>query len=265
MTDARRAPAHLMLINPSRVFYAGLLGRPRRRKTGAFQIYVCLEGTLAIARGGRLERGLSMAVVDPYVEHTIESEHPTILCVTVEPETVSPEALAGLGARLAARPEETVRRMRRAYHRLLAEPRPEGLDREAFDALFFGAPLPVRRLDARIARALARLEEFSGPPASAADCAVEARLSPSRFLHLFKQETGFSFRALRAYKRARHILHFANRDINFAHLAQDIGYPDSTHFSHSIRRFYGLKPSAIFTGSRDLQIYPRAALAAGSV
>jgi AraC-like DNA-binding protein len=50
-------------------------------------------------------------------------------------------------------------------------------------------------------------------------------------------------------------LHFANQNINLAHLAQDIGYPDSTHFSHSIRRFYGLKPRAIFLGSRDLAIY----------
>ena len=80
-------------------------------------------------------------------------------------------------------------------------------------------------------------------------------MSPSRFLHLFKEETGISFRSFRAWKRARHLLHFANQDINLAHLAQDIGYPDSTHFSHSIRRFYGLKPRAIFSGSRDLAIY----------
>jgi AraC-like DNA-binding protein len=51
------------------------------------------------------------------------------------------------------------------------------------------------------------------------------------------------------------LLHFVNEDINLAHLAQDIGYPDSTHFSHSIRRFYGLQPRAIFSGSRDLAIY----------
>jgi AraC-like DNA-binding protein len=81
-----------------------------------------------------------------------------------------------------------------------------------------------------------------------------AGLSPSRFLHLFKEATGISFRSFRAWKRARHLLH-ANQDINLAHLAQDIGYPDSTHFSHSIRRFYGLKPRAIFSGSRDLAIY----------
>ena len=72
---------------------------------------------------------------------------------------------------------------------------------------------------------------------------------------MFKDQTGISFRAFRAWKRARHLLHFVNEDINLAHLAQDIGYPDSTHFSHSIRRFYGLQPRAIFSGSRDLAIY----------
>ena len=92
-------------------------------------------------------------------------------------------------------------------------------------------------------------------PGTTASCAAEAGLSASRFLHLFKEETGISFRSFRAWKRARHLLHFANQDLNLAHLAQDIGYPDSTHFSHSIRRFYGLMPRAIFSGSRDLAIY----------
>jgi AraC-like DNA-binding protein len=115
--------------------------------------------------------------------------------------------------------------------------------------------LAPRRLDPRVARSMLQIGKFSGEPVTAASCAAEAGLSPSRFLHLFKEETGISFRSFRAWKRARHLLHFANQDINLAHLAQDIGYPDSTHFSHSIRRFYGLKPRAIFSGSRDLAIY----------
>ena len=124
---------------------------------------------------------------------------------------------------------------------------------------FFGEILPVRAIDPRIRQALTRLEDFSETKLTAAGCAAAADLSPSRFLHLFKQETGILFRALRAWKRARHLLHFVNEDINLAHLAQDIGYPDLTDFSHSIRHFYGLKPRAIFSGSRDLAIYHGAA------
>jgi hypothetical protein len=78
-----------------------------------------------------------------------------------------------------------------------------------------------------------------------------AGLSPSRFL--IYQGRDRHFVPLLPPGSAR-ISTFASQDINLA-FAQDICYPDSTHFSHSIRRFYGLKPRAIFSGSRDLAIY----------
>ena len=34
----------------------------------------------------------------------------------------------------------------------------------------------------------------------------------------------------------------------------DTGYPDSTHFSHSIRQVYGLNPRDLFAGSRALTV-----------
>ena len=255
MTDRRRASGHVMLICPQRVFYAGLLGRPRQRTSGAFVVYVAIEGALTITRDGRTERGLAMAMVPPYAVHSLSSDHPSIICLMVEPETASPAALAGLARRLAAAPDVAVARVRRAYGALVGRSGRDGLEAAAFDRLMFGETLAPRTMDMRIARAIGRVGAFDGAPPAAAVLAAEAGLSLSRFLHLFKEETGVSFRALRAWKRARNLLHFVDADINFAHLAQDIGYPDSTHFSHSIRRYYGLKPRTIFDGSRDLQIY----------
>ena len=96
-------------------------------------------------------------------------------------------------------------------------------------------------------------------PSSAEACAEQVHLSFSRFLHLFKQEVGVPFRSFRTWKRARSLLHYVNRDSNLAHVALDTGYPDSTHFSHSIRQVYGLKPKDIFAGSRRLSIYAQQA------
>jgi len=146
-------------------------------------------------------------------------------------------------------------RIRAAYDNLRLQDRRAGFTTQELDLLLFGELLPDRNIDRRIKCAASRLNNFSGGNMTAADCAASVGLSSSRFLHLFKEQTGVSFRAYRAWKRARHLLHFVNEDINLAHLAQDIGYPDSTHFSHSIRRFYGLQPRAIFSGSRDLAIY----------
>jgi AraC-like DNA-binding protein len=255
--DPKRGESgHLMLITPERVFYAGLLGRPRQRCSGAFHVYAAIEGGLRLTLDGAGESVGELVVVPPYLPHTISSDHRSVICVTVEPESVCAGAIDGLAQRLSgpARHQFAVR-IRAAYDDLRRQRCRDTVTAAELDRLCFGEALPRRVLDPRVVKAIAQIGRFSGEPVTAESCAVEVALSPSRFLHLFKEETGISFRSFRAWKRARHLLHFANQDLNLAHLAQDIGYPDSTHFSHSIRRFYGLKPRAIFSGSRDLAIY----------
>ena len=252
----RHESRHLMLITPERVFYAGLLGRPRQRCSGAFHVYVAIEGGLRLSPDGARESDGELAVVPPYLRHTISSDHRSVICVTIEPESVCAGAIEVLAERLSGPDRhQFASRIRAAYDHLRQQRCREAVASAELDRLCFGEALPRRRLDPRVVKAMAQIGRFAGEPVTAESCAVEVALSPSRFLHLFKEETGISFRSFRAWKRARHLLHFANQDLYLAHLAQDIGYPDSTHFSHSIRRFYGLKPRAIFSGSRDLAIY----------
>jgi AraC-like DNA-binding protein len=247
---------HLMLITPERVFYAGLLGRPRERCSGAFHVYVALEGALWLSTADGREVHGELLTANSNIAHTVTSDHRSAICVTMEPESAPAGTFEKLAKRLSGTENASfARRIRGAYEHLLGWTCGNDVDSAELDRMCFGEALPRRILDPRVTKAIARIERFSGEPVTATACAAEAGLSTSRFLHLFKQETGISFRAFRAWKRARHLLHFANQDLNLAHLAQDIGYPDSTHFSHSIRRFYGLKPRAIFSGSRDLAIY----------
>ena len=260
-----RESGHLMLITPERVFYAGLLGRPRERCPGAFHIYVSIEGSLWLTIGNGCESHGELAVVPPNVRHTIASDYRSAICLVIEPETVRAGAFEELAERLSgADGPFFAQRIRAAYGELQRQQRSDDINSAEFDIMCFGEALPQRSLDPRVAGSIAQISRFCGDRVTAASCAAEAGLSSSRFLHLFKQETGISFRAFRAWKRARHLLHYANQDLNLAHLAQDIGYPDSTHFSHSIRRFYGLKPRAIFSGSRDLAIY-RSGLAGSAI
>ena len=255
---------HLMLITPERVFYAGLLGRPRERCPGAFHVYVSIKGGLRLMTADGGDACGELFAVPPNQRHTITSDFRSAICVVIEPESVDAGAFDALAGRLSGAEGQLVAgRIRAAYQQLRDLQHRDGITSAELDIMCFGQILPQRALDPRVVRSIAQIDSFSGGPVTAAGCAAAAGLSSSRFLHLFKQETGISFRAFRAWKRARHLLHFANQDINLAHLAQDIGYPDSTHFSHSIRRFYGLKPRAIFSGSRDLAIY-RSGRAAGS-
>ena len=255
--SARRESGHLMLITPERVFYAGLLGRPRQRCPGAFHVYVSIEADLWLTTANGGESYGELAVVAPDVRHTIASDHRAAICVVIEPESVRAGAFDELAARLSGTDGPVfAQRIRAAYRALqLRHTWRRHQQRRVRHACASARRCRRARSIRAWLKSIAQIGRFCGEPVTAASCAAEAGLSSSRFLHLFKQETGISFRAFRAWKRARHLLHFANQDLNLAHLAQDIGYPDSTHFSHSIRRFYGLKPRAIFSGSRDLAIY----------
>jgi hypothetical protein len=98
--DERRRSGRLMLISPERVFYAGLLGRPRKRTSGGYNIYAAMCGQLTITEG-KSEVVREVAVIPPYVAHSVESEHPCIICLVIEPETVEPSAMAHVSATIA--------------------------------------------------------------------------------------------------------------------------------------------------------------------
>ena len=99
MDNIGHKSGHLMLITPERVFYAGLLGRPRQRCSGAFNIYVSFEGGLWLTTADGRESYGEMVAVLPNVRHTIASDHRSVLSIVIEPESVP--------SRRARRPRQT--------------------------------------------------------------------------------------------------------------------------------------------------------------
>ena len=217
----------LMWITPDRVFYHGLLGAPSVRSMGAVMVYVAVSGHIRIQMDGGDWQTTELAVVPPYVPHQVWAEDRCISVLQIEAESVSlqqlPDWLQTRGA--LADPERVAALREKQQH-------------------------------------LSQLSRRLDPTASllAQDHAAMANLSFSRFLHLFKQEVGAPFRSFRTWKRARNVLHHVVRhDANLLDVALDAGYPDSTHFSHSIRQIYGLKPSDMFAGSRRLSVHAQIA------
>ena len=253
---ARRPSDRLMWITPDRVFYVGLLGAPSVRTMGAVMAYVAVEGSIRVSIDGGEWQNTQLAVVPPYVPHRVISEARLINVVKLEAESVDLAALPAPMDRCGAVDAPWfVERVRRCQRDLCAQGRDIDLMALDFDRLFFDQAIPPRGIDRRIRAVIDRIKSDPSAPFSAEACAEQVHLSFSRFLHLFKQEVGVPFRSFRTWKRARSLLHYVNRDSNLAHVALDTGYPDSTHFSHSIRQVYGLKPKDIFAGSRRLSIY----------
>jgi len=260
----------VMWLNNDRVFYAGLLGAVSVRTMGGWLVYASLGAPLRIALGdaatGQLDPAVplsttDLAVVPPYTPHRVACDQRLICSITIEPETIDETALPGwmrhhVGPVPTDHPEAAamLQRVRSAHAWLRTHGRQIDLQTTGFDECFFGQRLVPRRIDPRIAGVLEDIRNDPSRSTTAQECATAVGLSFSRFLHLFKAEVGTPFRSLRTWKRARSLLHHVTRDTHLVHVALDTGYPDSTHFSHSIRHVYGLKPRDLFAGSRQLTV-----------
>jgi len=263
--EGRGQGERLMWLTTQRVFYAGLLGRAAVRTMGGHGVYISPAGAPPnrLRVGGGAWQSGELLVVPPQVPIEIESAHPLILNLLIESESVDPARMPDWLQHCGpVQAPAFVQRVRESHAQLLAASargqRFDGLD---FDRQFFGAPLAPRALDARIRKVIDTINADPAAATSAEECAASVHLSFSRFLHLFKQETGMAFRAFRAWKRARSLLRYVRQTATLTDIALEAGYPDSTHFSHSIRQVYGLKPSDILAGSRRLALHDAAGAA----
>jgi AraC-like DNA-binding protein len=113
--------------------------------------------------------------------------------------------------------------------------------------------LPGREPDPRIAQALAILR-MSDTTSSLEDIAREVCLSPSRLVHLFKEETGATFRRQRLWMRVVQSTTLGTRTNSLTDIASAAGFSDLAHYSRTFRRVFGLKPTSVVRFDGSLQV-----------
>lgn len=244
-----------MLVSDERLAYAGLIGSPSRRILGATAIYLAVNAPFELSVCGAPRRTLWLAVVPPSQPHEISSPERVIRKVLLEPESLADGEARELPADEPQGQSRAFCVISTAFDAWLGGCLPFDASNESFDAFFLGRELGRRPLDPRIARTVHRLQAHPFSRLSAAECARMANLSVPRFVHLFKEEMGTTLRAYCMWKRARAVLPSLTAPCNLTQLAMQAGYADSAHFSHSIRRVFGLSPRDIRMGSQRLALY----------
>lgn len=245
-----------MLITPARVAYIGLLGRPQVREFGALTMYIALDDAFQIQVAGGEWASARMFVVAPDTPHRITSTDRLIGLFLIEPETVNldllPLWLQPSNSALQCLP--ALEQVCSAFQSLRNKQVNVAGVKDNVDEFFLGQSLAIRRLDARMEAIVDKINLDSCGLTSAEGCAKQVNLSFSRFLHLFRDDVGTTFRSFRAWKRARNFLCHVDKPCSLTDIALDIGYPDSSHFSHTVRRYWGLTPKDILAGSRRLAV-----------
>lgn len=100
-------------------------------------------------------------------------------------------------------------------------------------------------VDPRVLAAIQYIQERVDQPIALEEVAAVAKLSPSRFRHLFVAETGMPLRTYLLWRRLLHVWTLLMQGETLSHAAHASGFADSAHLSRTARTMFGLPPSSM--------------------
>ena len=168
----------------------------------------------------------------------------------IEPETREGRALTQLYLRdgIAALPDAVLSEAAMALHAAWRE-------RSSANAIVQATRRLVRALtggvessvvsDERILRAVAYINRHLDAPLTLDAVAAEACLSPSRFRHLFVEQTGMALRPYILWRRFLRVWELMMSGESLSRAAHVAGFADAAHLTRTSHRVFGFPPSAL--------------------
>jgi AraC-like DNA-binding protein len=99
--------------------------------------------------------------------------------------------------------------------------------------------------DERILRATAYIQQHLSEPLKLEQVASEVFLSPSRFRHLFVEQTGLALRPYILWRRFLRVWELLMAGQSLSSAAHMAGFADAAHLTRTSRRMFGFPPSAM--------------------
>jgi len=217
----------------------------------AVQVTLALRGTFTLESQDRQVSGEAVAIA-PDTEHAFEAEGSMVAHLFIDPEgrpgralqralfsdstlvAIPAARLVGLPARLVAgfeAPHRTDQSLTELGRTLLAQLVPGG-----------EADLrPEARVRKMSTWAAARLDS----PLSLAEAAAHVGLSSGRARHLFVESTGLPFRTYLLWLRLMRAVELFSAGSSLTDAAHAAGFSDSSHFSRTFRRMFGIAADSL--------------------
>ena len=191
------------------------------------------------------------AIIPSRQPHSMDASHLTFNVVLfVEPETREGRALSEryLRGGIAALPDDTLADVVPALFEAWQERRSvsavAGSAQRLIQALTRGVE-PAVVSDERILRAVSYIKRRLDAPLTLEEVAAEAFLSPSRFRHLFVEQTGMALRPYILWRRFVRVWELLMAGESLSTAAHRAGFADAAHLTRTSRRMFGFPPSAL--------------------
>jgi AraC family transcriptional regulator len=195
------------------------------------------------------------AIIPSRQPHTMDATVvPFNVVMFIEPETREGRALSEIYLRdgIAPLPDDKLADVVPQLFAAWQEQRTAGAVTEAARRVVYaltGGVEPAVVSDQRILRAISYIKSHLDSELTLEEVAGEAYLSPSRFRHLFVEETGMALRPYILWRRFVRVWELLTDGASLSTAAHRAGFADAAHLSRTSRRMFGFPPSALQVGT----------------
>lgn len=228
-----------LTLGANRALYIGELPATGWHRHASPALLIGLSGRFEVRlQDGRIE-SCGSALIDTGVEHVFDPCGEHVALMYFEPDSI--EAC----------------RLRQHFRRdgqIIFDPAVRPGLRSSFDSYLrnfdlqalLRMPCPdAAPLDQRVARSIQFVRMAHGRAAGRTSIASAMHLSASHFNHLFRAETGVSFRSYRIWSQVRAAMASLGPQLNLTDAALSGAFVDSSHFSRTFRQTFGMTPSSV--------------------
>lgn len=235
-----------LTLGPDRALYVGDLPPTGWHRHASPVLLIGLSGCFSIGLAGGQRESCHSALIDAGIDHVFDPCGERVALMYLEPD--SPQAY-----RLRGRFRE--------HGPVILDPAVRPVSRTMFTGYLHGFDLQsllrhaspeVAPIDGRIAHSLRCLRALRDEPLGRDSAASGIRLSASRFNHLFRLETGVSFRSYRVWAQVRAAMTGLTPGGSLTHAALHGAFSDSSHFSNTFRKTFGMTPSTVLKPLKDI-------------
>jgi AraC-like DNA-binding protein len=223
---------------PGHALYAGPSLNLAPHSGSVWCLAVGIDGPLSVATEDGATRTAPSVLIPPRLTHQLTCHGTGLVSGYLEP--TSERAEAGRHKFDEWQHDVGVRHVDEARLQFIPAD-----DESASHWLDLAAPAAQRRIDPRIAAAARAIRDDPAATVSSRQLALDAGLSESRFLHLFRDELGTSLRRYRLWIRLTHAGAAIAAGDNLTTAAMKAGFASPSHLADRFKTTFGLSASQL--------------------